>query len=244
MVPAGRPLRQLVVSPGAFFEERPPAETLSIAAGVVVAFAVCLVVGFLLLGSMLAGAIDATVTMDNPDRPPDWVCERHADDPDSAFSDGCDEPATIERDAGELVRGVIHEHLWIAVVGPFVLWPIAGVVLFGAGRLAGGSPSFSGTLALAGWAALPEFVRLGVGLVSLWYVLSGVTITNPERGAAALEAVMGPVEPVLLAASLVTFCWQWYLLTGGLEQEAEISRGAAAFAVGVPLAIFTLFGLA
>lgn len=244
MVPSVRPLRQLVVSPGAFFEERPPAETLPIAAGIVVAFVLCLTVGVLLIGSMLAGAIDATVTMDNPNRPPDWVCERHADDPDSAFSQGCDEPATIERDAGELAQDAVQEYLWIALAGPFVLWLIGGTVLFGAGRLAGGSPSFAGTLSLAGWAALPEFLRLGVGLVSLWFVLSNVTITDPERGVAVFEAAMAPVEPVLLVASLVTIGWQWYLLTGGLEQEADISRTAAALAVGIPLGTFSLFGLA
>lgn len=79
MVPSARSLRQFVVSPATFFEERPPAETLPAAAGVVVAFALCLAVGFFLVGAMLAGAIDATVTMDNPDRPPDWVCEQHAE---------------------------------------------------------------------------------------------------------------------------------------------------------------------
>ena len=244
MVPSVRPLRQLVVSPGAFFEERPPAETLPIAAGIVVLFAVSLLVGILLLGSMLAGAIDATVTMDNPDRPPDWVCEQHGDDPDSALGEGCDEPATIQRDAGALVQEEVNGYLWIAIVVPFVIWLVAGAVLFGGGRLAGGSPTFSGALALAGWAALPEFLRLGVGLVGLWAVLSEATITNPERGAAAIEAVVAPVEPVLLAASLVTIAWQWYLLTGGLSREADISRGAAALAVGVPLGLFSLFGLA
>lgn len=178
MVPSVRPLRQLVLSPGAFFEERPPAETLPIAAGVVVLFAVALLVGILLLGSMLAGAIDATVTMDNPNRPPDWVCERHADDPDSVLGEGCDEPATIQRDAGALVQEEVNDYLWIGVVVPFVLWLVAGVVLFGAGRIAGGSPSFPGTLALAGWAALPEFLRLGVGLVGLRAVLSNATIPS------------------------------------------------------------------
>jgi hypothetical protein len=244
VVPDVRPLRQLVVSPGAFFDERPPVETLPIAAGVVVAFAVCLAVGLLLVGSMLAGAVDATVTMDNPDRPPDWVCADHADDPDSPLGQGCDEPATIQRDAGAILREAVDGYLWLAFVLPFVLWPVAGIVLFGAGRLAGGSPSFRGTLALAGWAALPEFFRLGVGLAGLWFVLSGVTITDPVRGVAAFEAAMAPVEPVLLAASLVTIGWQWYLLTGGLEREAGLPRGAAALAVGVPLVLFSLVGLA
>lgn len=243
MVPALHPLRKLLVSPASFFDERPPAETLPTAAGVVVLFTVCLVGGFFLIGAMLAGAIDGTVTMDNPDRPPDWVCDQNAEDTDSVFSDDCDEPATIERDAGALAQEAVHDLLWIAVVGPFVLWGAAGVVLFGAGRLAGGSPSFSGTLALAGWAALPELFRLAVGLVGLQFVLGGMTITNIQQADAALQSAMAPVEPVILVASLITVGWQWYLLTGGLTQEADLSWGEAGFAVGIPLGVFSLFSL-
>ncbi|HMB50992.1 MAG TPA: hypothetical protein VKM69_10070, partial [Natronoarchaeum rubrum] len=69
MADAARTLRQFLLSPRAFFEERPPVRTLPIAAGLVVLLAVCLTGAILLLGSMLGGAIDATVTMDNPDRP-------------------------------------------------------------------------------------------------------------------------------------------------------------------------------
>ncbi|WP_049921367.1 hypothetical protein [Halopiger djelfimassiliensis] len=61
--------------------------------------AIGLVAAFLLVGSMLAGAIDATVTMENPDRPPEFVCDTHAAGSDSAFAENCDEPETIERDA-------------------------------------------------------------------------------------------------------------------------------------------------
>ncbi|WP_144904318.1 YIP1 family protein [Halobellus captivus] len=242
MVPSVRPLRQLVVSPTRFFEERPPAETLPIAAGIVIVFAVALTGGILLVGSMLAGSVDATVTMDNPERPPDFVCEQHADDPDSAFGDGCDEPKTIERDAGELIREAANDSLWIGLVGPFVLWILGTVTLFAGGRLAAGDPSVAGTAALAGWAALPEFVRLAAGFIGLWYVLDDLTITTLDGAPAVLEAAMASIEPVLLIASIVTLVWQWSILSAGLSEDAGISRGAAAVAVGVPLVIFFVFG--
>lgn len=244
MVPARYTFRQLLVSPATFFDERPPAETLPIAAGLVGLYALALVGGILLVGSMLAGAIDATVTMDNPDRPPEGVCEQHADDPNSILGENCDEPETIERDAGALAREAVYDYLWVALVGPFVLWIVGGVVVYAAGRFTGGTPSFPGTLALAGWAALPEFLRLAAGLVGLRVALAGVTITEPERGVAVLEAAMAPVEPVLLTVSLVTAGWQWYLLTGGLTREADISREAAAIGVAVPLGMFTLLSIA
>lgn len=243
MVDAARTLRQLLLAPAAFFEDRPPAETLPIAAGLVVLLAVCLTGGILLLGSMLGGAIDATVTMDNPDRPPEPFCDQQSGASDSPVDENCDEPATIERDAGELVEEAVRDYLWIGLVVPFVMWFFGGAVLYGVGRLAGGAPSFGGTLALAGWAALPELVRLAVGLAGLRIALANVTITDVERGADALRAAMGPIEPLLALASLLTVAWQWHLLTGGLTREAGISRGAAGVGVGVPLGIFALLSV-
>ncbi|WP_049985051.1 YIP1 family protein [Halobellus rufus] len=242
MVPLARPLRQLVVSPRQFFEENPPAETLPIAGGVVIAFAVALTLALLLVGSMLAGAVDATVTMDNPERPPDFVCEQHADDPDSAFSEGCDEPKTIECDAGKLIQEAVNDQLWIGLVAPFVLWAIGTIALFAGGRLAAGNPSFAGSAALAGWAALPEFARVIVGLAGLWYALDDLTISNLDGAPAVLEAALASVEPVLLVASVLTLLWQWSLLSAGLSEDADISRGAAAVAVGIPLLVFFVIG--
>ncbi|MXV64566.1 YIP1 family protein [Natronorubrum sp. JWXQ-INN-674] len=244
MVPSVPTLRQFLLSPAAFFEERPPAETLPIAAGIVVLFAVSLVVSLVLIGSMLAGAVDATVTMDNPDRPPGPICDHHEGASDSILSENCDEPETIERDAGALVQEAIHDYLWIALIGPFVLWLGGGVVLYAAGRLAGGTPSFTGTLALAGWAALPELFRLAVGVVAIRVALSSLTITDLDKAADALEAAMAPIDPVLLVASLVTVAWQWHVLTGGLSREAALSRRAAAVAAGVPLALYALVTVA
>jgi hypothetical protein len=244
MAPAiARDLRQLFLSPTKFFEDRPPRETLLVAAGLVALFAISLTVTLLLVGSMLAGAVDTTVTMDNPDRPPEPICEQYADDPDSAFGEGCDEPETVERDAGQLVQQAVHDHLWIGVVAPLVLWILGTIVLFAGGRLAAGDPSLSGTAALAGWAALPEFIRLVVGVTGLWYVLQDLTIRNPEQGAEVLETAMTSVEPVLLGASFITLVWQWTLLSAGLSGDADISWSAAASAVGIPLLIVFILGV-
>jgi len=243
MTDAARALRQFLLSPRAFFEERPPARTLPIAAGLVVLLAVCLTGAILLVGSMLDGAIDATVTMDNPDRPPEGFCDGTFEDSETGLSDNCDEPATIERDAGKLVEEATHDYLWVGLIVPFVMWFLGGVVLFGAGRLAGGDPSPGGAFALSGWAALPELVRLAVGLGGLRLAFANATITDFERSAAALQAAMGPIDPLLTAASLLTIGWQWYILTGGLVEEADLSWGGAGVAVAVPLGIVGLFGV-
>lgn len=238
-----RSLEQFVLRPWEFFDARPPSTTLPIAAAIVVVLAITLGASILVAGSMLAGTVDATVTMDNPDRPPDWVCETYGDDPDSVHGAGCDEPETIERDAGSLVQEAATGYVGYAVIGPFVVWAIGGVVLYGGARLANGTPSVSGAFALAGWAALPELFRLAVGLAALWYVLADLTITDVEDAPSALEAAMAPVEPVVALATVVTVVWQWYLLTGGLVSDAELSWRSAAFVVGVPLAIWLLVAL-
>ncbi|WP_242509193.1 hypothetical protein [Natrinema altunense] len=46
-----------------------------------------------------------------------------------------------------------------------------------------------------------------------------------------------------MAATVLTVLWQWYLLTGGLERAADLSRAAAATAVGVPLGVWLLLAL-
>ena len=206
-------LHQLFLSPAAFFKERPPAETLRMASALVVVFAVCLTATVLLLGSMLGGVVDATVTVDNPDRPPEPFCDE--DQPISSVSpsDGvpedCDEPETIERDAGVLVQEEIRVYSWLGVVLPFVMWLLGAAVLYGAGRFAGGTPSGRGTLALAGWAALPDISRVAVVVVGFRYVFSGMTITDPERGVSAVEEAAASLETLLLASALGVFFCQW-----------------------------------
>ncbi|MWV38987.1 Yip1 family protein [Natrialba sp. INN-245] len=237
-----RSIRTLLLSPGTFFEERPPAETLAVAAGVVVALAIALVIGLSLLGTIFAGSIDATVTMDNPDRPPEWVCDQHGDD-ESPLADNCDEPATIERDAGALAQETFHEYIPYALISPFILWIFSGIVLFAAGRLAGGDPSVPGSFALAGWAAVPEFVRLGAVLVGFWFVLRDVTITDPDAQLGVIEGAVASLEPILQVVSLLVLLWQWYLLTCGLSRDADVPWGTAAVAVGVPLALLVPFAV-
>lgn len=235
-------LRQLLVAPGEYFRRRRPADTLPYAVALVGLLALATVIGTFLVGSMLAGAVDATVTMDNPERPPDWMCD--ADDPESTPAAGCDEPKTVERDAGSLVYDATTDYAPLLLFAPFLVWVVGGIVLNIAGRIAGGSPSVAGTFALAGWAALPELVRLGVGLAALRYALWNTTITSVERAPAALEAAMAPVDPIVTAATILTVAWQWHLLSGGLAIDADVSRGSARVVVGVALGIWLLLALA
>ncbi|MFB6235348.1 MAG: YIP1 family protein [Halopenitus sp.] len=243
MSPSAREsVRQLLVHPTEFFERKEPAHTLPIAAGLVVLLALATVAATFVVGSMLAGAVDATVTMDNPERPPDWMCEENGTDADSTPM-ACGEPKTIERDAGSLVYDATTEYATMLLFAPFLLWIVGAVTLYVAGRVSGGSPSAAGSFALAGWAALPEFFRLVIGLAALRYALWNTTFTSVEQASAALKAAMAPVEPVVTAATMLTVLWQWHLLSGGLAVDADVPRRAAAVAVGVPLGLWLLLAL-
>lgn len=233
-------IRQIVLDPKAFFERRRPADTLPYAIAIVAVLALATVIATFVLGSMLAGAIDATVTMDNPERPPDWMCE---DDAASTPAPGCDEPKTVERDAGSLVYDATTDYAVPLLFAPFLLWGFGTVVLNLAGRAAGGSPTVAGSAALAGWAVLPELFRLLVGLAALRYVLWNTTITSVQQAPAALETALAPVSPILTVATILTVAWQWHLLSGGLAVDADVHPRAAHVAVGVPLGIWLLLAL-
>lgn len=237
-------LEQFVRSPRAFFREHYFARSAAVGFVVVLALAITLAASVLYLGGLLAGSTDATVTMDNPDRPPEWVCEAHGDDPDSALGAGCDEPETIERSAGALLREAAGEYVAPVFFFSLALWPIAGVTIFVFARLAGGDGGFLATLGVAAWGAVPEFVRLFAGLVGLRYALGGTTFAGPIGSFPdQLVTALAPLELPLLVASLVTLLWQWHLLAAGVEEVHDLSRSAAAVAVGIPLAVWGLIGL-
>ncbi len=195
MRPSMESLRQFVLSPSAFFAERPPADSLKTAFGLVVLFSFCLTVGFFLIGFLIAGTVSGTVTVDNPDRPPAQMCDQHES------LDSCDEPETIERDAGALIQEEVSEHIWIPILGPFVLWFLGGITFYTVGRLGGGSPSFDGALSLAGWATIPEFLRLAAGLMTLQFVLRDVTVTDAEGMETVVIPAIESAEPVIMVVS-------------------------------------------
>ena len=237
-VPAA--LRQFLVRPRTFFAERPPASTLPIAIGVVVLISIATVGTLLLLGSILAGAVDTTVTVDNPNHTPEWACESNTAEFTPA---GCGEPETIERDAGELIQQAINDLVVIALLAPLLMWVLGAITFNLTARLAGGRPSLAGTAAIAGWVALPELLRLGGALVAFRVAFSDVTITDPERGAEVLEAAISSIDPVLWLVSLLVAAWQWHIATGGLMSDADLDRGAAAAATAFPLLIAFLLSL-
>lgn len=239
---ASRPVRLFVRSPRTFFREYSATKRLDVGFVLVLVLATVLAGSVVASGAVLAGSLDETVTVDNPDRPPAWACDGPASDGGgSSFDEGCDEPATIERDAGELVQEAATEYVSTAFVAPFSLWAIAGVTLFAGARLAGGEGRFAETLAAAAWGAVPELVRIAAALVGFRYVLgrtsfSGPVESYPEQLASALAVLDAP----LLVVGLGVLAWQWVVLAAAVEEIHDVSRTAAGTVVGAPLAVWAL----
>ncbi|MFD1646280.1 YIP1 family protein [Haloarchaeobius litoreus] len=231
-------VRQFLLDPRAFFEDRGTASTLPVAALAVVGLAIALAVGVTVMAGILAGAVQGTVMVDNPDRPPQGICDAFGND--SPATEGCDEPAEIERDAGSLVREAANGFIGTVVVAPFLLWLAGGVTVYLGGVLAGGDTSLSGSFSIAGWVAVPEFGRLAAGLVAIQFALADVTITNLESAPEAVRTAIAPVEPYIALATVLTAAWQLHILSAGLAVEADVDRPRAAVVTGVPLALFVL----
>ena len=237
---AGRYTWWFVRSPNRFFSESALPTNPAFGLMLVALFALSLALSIWYLGGMFAANIDITVTVDNPDRPPEPHCEAFGDD--SIHGGACDEPEEIERNAGEILREMTNEYVGYAFILPFVLWALSGTILYVAARAAGGTGDVLSTFGVAAWTVVPELLRLIAGLAALRYALERTEFTGPvEALPEQFLAAIAPVETPLLVVSLLVLCWQWYLLTAGIREVHDISRPTAAVAVGVPLAVWGTF---
>lgn len=224
-------LRELLVDPGSFFAERDPAQTLPYAVGAVAVVTVATVASLFLVADIIAGTVEGPITVDNPEHPSWSACEGST----LESPEGCDEPAQIERSPESLMDEAATNLAGYAAVGVLLLWGV-GTILFNLlARATGGSPSWSGTAALAGWAAIPELVRLVAGIGTVWFVAIGRRSSDIERQTDLLVEVLSSAAPVLFLVSCGIVVWQWHIVTEGLVYDADIEKDKAAIVAGLPL---------
>lgn len=184
-----------------------------------------------LLGEF-AAAVDTTVTVDNPAYPGDAFCDNPAAR-ETPTPSGCGEPATVERDLGELVADELSWLPLAMVVAVPSFWLFEAVALHVGSGLAGGNGSFRDTAIVAGWGLAPSLLRVGV--VGAWIVdrLRSVTVSETTNTADALQTVIAGVEPIGLAAAVVVALWAGVIRAYGLASVRALPLSTAGWVVGL-----------
>ncbi|GAB3410592.1 hypothetical protein GCM10027435_01370 [Haloparvum alkalitolerans] len=238
-------LGRAATAPHRFFDRRSP--SLGTAVVVVLAVAVCVSLGIVALGAVFDATIDATVTVENPDRPPEWVCEQHGTDgggdgtdggtaTDGPFASSCEEPEYVDVDAGAELRDAVGGYVHYGFLGVLLWWVFSAGVFHAAARFAGGSARFGASLTAAAWALVPELLRMGAALALLYGALRSATVSAAGMEALADDvlAALATVEPWLVVASLLTVALEWWILAAAGESFHDLSRSSAAVAAAMP----------
>lgn len=225
--------RTPLLQPASYFESY---HASVIRAGLIVllvSFAV--VASFLAMGNIFASRMDGTVEMDNPEHPSDWVCEEHGDDPDSVWYDGCNQPKTIEKSMGDILRKEFSERVGLLFVGTFLAWGFLAVVLHVLAKLADGSGSFLETLAVTGWGMAPTVLGAILGVVIIYFSVKSVEFgSDPEVIASQIRQLRnGGIGPASTVVSVAIAGWQGYIWAYGLRSAHDISIGAAGTIAGL-----------
>lgn len=226
--------------PDEFFRERAPLR-LAPAFGIVLLVAVATTAGTGLLGMFFADQIEGTITVDNENRPPDWVCDdstggtTDGDSAESMLRDGCDEPKTREVSASKLVMDAFVERLPLVFVSPFIGWVVIAGVLHLLSSALGGSNGFRQTLAVTGWGMVPSLFRLVVVVILGYFFVQGVSLSSdPEVLARQVQSLKDTSRSLpMLLIGLAEVVWQGYVWAYGLKRARDMNLGDAGMAAGV-----------
>jgi hypothetical protein len=197
------------------------------------------------VGWILADRIDGTVMVDNPDRPPAFVCDDgfHSDRYDEG---ACDRPREIEQNVDQLLWSAIEDLVGPALVAfPLVLL-IIGVLLHTGSWAAAGSGGVFPSFAVAAWGLLPSVLSIFVMLPLLWLSLDTYTLLPGQTLGVATVPIMNRLESlrgVTIGVSMLTAVWGGVIWRYGLEHHRNISAASARLIAGTTALIVVLLGL-
>lgn len=240
-------LYQLLVHPSAFFEEHPPAQSLGMAAGVVIGLAIVSALSLLAIGWLLSSQIDATMTVTTLEPWPESTCESFREMNVSSTPEPCtiDEPRTKQVDIGSKAYSIFAGRTPVVFFGVLFGWPIVAIGLHVLSALSNGEGSFAETLAVAGLGMLPSiFQTVATTGTMAVAVLSMEFGSNPEVVTDRLRDVAAAIHhPLVVLVVLLVAAWQTWIWAAGLERARCLDRGSALFAAGVVAAIGALSAL-
>ncbi|WP_224332596.1 Yip1 family protein [Haloprofundus halobius] len=231
--------RTPLLHPDEYFRERAPGLGFgrALATALLVALLTTAAVGF--VGWQFSEALDTTITVENENRPPDWVCEDNGDD-----WPGCDEPETRELNLGDELwdrfAGLLPMVFLLSLLG----WLVVGAFLHLLSR-GGDRGTFADTLAVAAWGGVPMLVESAVGLVAASRVIRETSFSEtPEALLQQLQGLQSFLDwPVAFAVGLVVAGWQLFVWRAGLEHARGLDSDVALRVAGLVAFVVFLLGI-
>ncbi|GAB7095211.1 hypothetical protein JCM30237_23640 [Halolamina litorea] len=226
-----KPYVEALLSPHEFGDWTP---SLRAAIGAIVLLCVLNGASVAYAGDVITNEVSGTVTVDNPERPPDTFCEG------STFDyDGCDEPKTIEKPLRPAADGAVGRMAVKAVLAPIAWVALLGSLLvLGTGNAGGRDreavDAFRRGALVASIAAIPGVLRYAVRPVVVSRGLPDWTYPNSIDGveAAAVDALF-PNEPAWAAIVLVSALWTAMVVFGGTRGVFETTDGLAGVVAAI-----------
>ncbi|QLG60450.1 Yip1 family protein [Halorarum salinum] len=235
--------RTPLLRPQSYFESHDGSPPLGHAALAVAVVAVVTAGGIGLFLAEFAGALDATVEMENPEHSPEWACENFEGSGMSTPS-GCDPsvPETVERDLGSLVYEELSWLPWAALFIVPIFWAVQALVLHAGAAVIGGEGTFADTLAVAGWGMVPSLARvLALGALLIYRLRTTPLPGDPEGAVAALEAAFSGLGAASMVAVLVVAVWAGAVRVYGLAETHDVPVGEALVVVAVTTLVGFVF---
>ncbi|WP_161972929.1 Yip1 family protein [Halostella pelagica] len=235
--------RTPLLRPDRYFDGR----QISLARGIAVVLLVTvgLTAGVYSLGFIVTENIDGTVTVDNPDRPPENFCDGTFESANSNAD--CDEPATVDKDIDVFLWKAVGSVAGQMIVGVPVLWLFVGLLLYAGSWLFDGDGPRSNAWVVAAWGLVPSVVSFAAVLVVLSLTFDPVTVTagtDPTVFRDDVIGELGVLHTVGAVFGLLGTLWGAVIWRFGLEDGRNLSGTGASIVAGAVAVFMFLFGAA
>lgn len=187
----------------------------------------------------LSERMTGTLTRDNPDRPPDWVCD--GDSPD-LFTEvtgthvGCGEPKRETVEVGRVFWNYASDQLFPLLAGLLLLWLLAGVAIHLLVGGLGSNGTLGQTLEVVAWSGIVELITVALSVAVLVVELQSLTLSaaDPQALLSSVRSLTsGPLGLVVRTVQLGGTVVQATVLFAGLVAVHDVDRGRVAIVAGV-----------
>jgi len=175
--------------------------------------------------------VDGTVTVENPEKLPDWVCEDSETNMPTVNDDGCDAPATIEEPLRDAASSAVDDVVLKAALAPFAWVVLFASLLAAASGTVGGRDgavfaAFRDGLGIAALAAVPAVLRYLARPVAVQRALADWTHQGTLDGVrtAAVHALF-PDGPFWVAVVVISGIWTAAIVFAGARAIFEPESG-------------------